>query len=73
MFIKAYKNGTAITEGITNGKLGSFLSAQAQDAHWNVSLTVTGVATDYFEFVVIMGGGSSTIDKARYTFTYLGA
>jgi len=73
MYLKAYKNGAAITEGIVNGKLASYLSAQGQDAHWNVSLVVTGVATDYFEFVVIMGGGSSTIDKARYAFTYLGA
>jgi hypothetical protein len=73
MFLMAYKNGAAITEGIVNGKLASFLSAQAQDAHWQAALVVTGVATDYFEFFVIMGGGSSTIDKARYSFTYLGA
>jgi hypothetical protein len=73
MYLMAYKNGAAITEGIVNGKVSSFLSAQGQDAHWNASLVVTGVATDYFEFFVIMGGGSSTIDKARYSFTYLGA
>ena len=73
MYIRAYKNGSAITEGLTNGNLATFLSALPQDAHWNVSLVVTGVAGDYFEFFVIMGGGSSTIDKARYSFTYLGA
>ena len=73
IYLRAYKNGAAITEGLTNGNLASFLSAQQQDGHFNVSLVVTGVATDYFEFFIIMGGGSSTIDKARYSFTYLGA
>jgi hypothetical protein len=73
IYLRAYKNGSAITEGLTNGNLASFLSSQQQDGHFNVSLVVTGVATDYFEFFIIMGGGSSTIDKARYSFTYLGA
>jgi hypothetical protein len=73
IYLRAYKNGAAITEGLTNGNLASFLSSQQQDGHFNVSLVVTGVATDYFEFFIIMGGGSSTIDKARYSFTYLGA
>jgi hypothetical protein len=71
-YIYAYKNGTAITEGIVNGKVGAFLSNVAQDGHFNISLIITGVATDYFEFFISTGGVSS-IDKARYAFTYLGA
>jgi hypothetical protein len=72
-FIYAYKNGVAITEGIVNGKIGSKTTTINQDDIWSVGLTLTGVATDYFEFFIASGSGTPTIDKARYSFTYLGA
>ena len=73
IYLRVRKNGTNITEGLTNGNLATILTGLAQDGHLNVSLLVTGVATDYFDLTIQTGASSSTIDKARYSFTYLGA
>ena len=71
--IFAYKNGSAITEGLVNGTLSALsYTASALNA-FSVGLVVTGVATDYFEFFIVNGGASKLVDKARYSFTYLGA
>ena len=73
IYLRVRKNGTNITEGLTSGNLATILTGLAQDGHLNVSLLVTGVATDYFDLTIQTGASSSTIDKARYSFTYLGA
>ena len=71
--IFAYKNGAAITEGLTNGQLSLLNYTAAVANAFSVGLIVTGVATDYFEFFVVNGGATKTVDKARYSFQYLGA
>jgi mannose/fructose/N-acetylgalactosamine-specific phosphotransferase system component IID len=71
--ILAYKNGSAITEGLVNGSLSALSYTANALSGFSVGLIVTGVATDYFEFFIINGGSSKTVDKARYSFTYLGA
>jgi len=68
----AYKNGSAITEGLVSGKLSSLGYTAGAPNAFSVGLVVTGVATDYFEFAA-SAGTLYTIDKARYSFTYLGA
>jgi hypothetical protein len=71
--IFAYKNGAAITEGLTNGELSSLGYTASVGNAFTVGLVVTGVATDYFEFFIVNGGASKSVNKARYSFTYLGA
>lgn len=73
IYLRLRKNGTNVTEGLTNGNLATFLTGQPQDGHFNVALVATGVATDYFDFTIQTGSSASTIDKARYSFTFLGA
>jgi hypothetical protein len=73
IYLRVRKNGTNITEGLVNGNLATILSGLPQDGHFNVAVIVTGVATDYFDFTIQTGGSASTIDKARYSITYLGA
>ena len=73
IYLRVRKNGSNITEGLTNGNLATILNGLAQDGHLNVSVVVTGVATDYFDLTIQTGASSSTIDKARFSFTYLGA
>jgi hypothetical protein len=73
IYLRARKNGSNITEGLTSGNLASFLTGQPQDGHFNVSLLVTAVANDYFDFTLQTGASSSTTDKVRYSITYLGA
>jgi hypothetical protein len=70
--IYAYKNGSAITEGLNQGRLSSLGYTAGAPNTFSVGLVVTGVATDYFEFAA-SAGTLYTIDKARYSFTYLGA
>jgi phage-related tail fiber protein len=71
--ILAYKNGAAITEGLVNGSLMALSYTAAALSGFSVGLIVTGVATDYFEFFIVNGSASKLVDKARYSFTYLGA
>jgi hypothetical protein len=71
--IFAYKNGSAITEGLVNGTLSALAYTAASLNAFTVGLVVTGVATDYFEFFIVNGSASKLVDKARYSFTYLGA
>ena len=71
--IFAYKNGSAITEGLVNGTLSALSYTAASLNAFSVGLVVTGVATDYFEFFIVNGSASKLVDKARYSFTYLGA
>jgi len=70
--IRAYKNGSQITEGLSGGIVGQIPYTANVIVSLTVGTVVTGVATDYFEFFV-QTTGASTLDKARYSFTYLGA
>jgi hypothetical protein len=70
--IYAYKNGSAITQGLSGGKVGQIPYTANVITTLTVGVVVTGVATDYFEFFVSTTT-SSTLDAARYSFTYLGA
>jgi hypothetical protein len=70
--IYAYKNGAAITQGLPSGTVGQIPYTANVIVSLTVGTVVTGVATDYFEFFVSTSG-SSTLDGARYSFTYLGA
>lgn len=73
IYLRLRKNGSNVTEGLTNGNLATYLTGQPQDGHFNVSIIVTAVATDYFDFTLQTGASSSTTDKVRYSITYLGA
>ena len=70
--IYAYKNGAAITDGLPSGTVGQIPYTANVIVSLTVGTVVTGVATDYFEFFVSTTG-ASTLDGARYSFTYLGA
>jgi hypothetical protein len=70
--IRAYKNGSQITEGLSGGIVGQIPYTANVIVSLTVGTVVTGVATDYFEFFV-QTTGASTLDAARYSFTYLGA
>lgn len=70
--IYAYKNGAAITDGLPSGTVGQIPYTANVIVSLTVGTVVTGVATDYFEFFVNTTG-ASTLDGARYSFTYLGA
>jgi hypothetical protein len=73
IYLRVRKNGSNITEGLTNGNLATNLTGSPQDGHFNVSILVTAVATDYFDFTLQTGGSASTTDKVRFSITYLGA
>lgn len=78
LYIYILKNGTklASAEGLVNGQIVRQGNAYQQGDTFNVGLVVTGVAGDYFNWnivVVSAGSGTNTIDRARCSFTYLGA
>jgi hypothetical protein len=73
IYLRLRKNGSNVTEGLTNGNLATILSGLPQDGHFNVSMIVTAVAGDYFDFTLQTGASSSTTDKVRYSIAYLGA
>lgn len=78
LYIYILKNGTklASAEGIVAGQIVRQANAYPQGDTFNVGLVVTGVATDYFNWNIVVqsaGSGTNTIDRARCSFTYLGA
>lgn len=73
IYLRLRKNGSNVTEGLTSGNLATYLTGQPQDGHFNVSMIVTAVAGDYFDFTLQTGSSASTTDKVRYSIVYLGA
>lgn len=73
IYLRLRKNGSNVTEGLVSGNLATILSGLPQDGHLNVSMVVTAVAGDYFDFTLQTGASSSTTDKVRYSISYLGA
>ena len=69
----AYKNGAAVANGLTSGGLLYVGTTGSTFLGVSAGVVVTGVATDYFEFLISGGAGSQTTQSARYSFTYLGA
>ena len=78
LYIYILKNGSKLVsaDGLVNGQIVRQGNAYQQGDTFNVGLVVTGVAGDYFNWnivVVSAGSGTNTIDRARCSFTYLGA
>ena len=71
--VYAYKNGAAVANGLTAGGLYFLAYTAGTYAGVSVSTIVTGVATDYFEFLISNGAVSKQTQSARYSFVYLGA
>ena len=69
----AYKNGAAIANGLTAGGLEYVGTTGSTFLGLTTGIVVTGVATDYFEFLISSGAGSAQTQTARYSFVYLGA
>jgi len=69
----AYKNGAAVANGLTGGGLLYVGTTGSTFLGVSAGVVVTGVATDYFEFLISGGAGSQQTQTARYSFTYLGA
>ena len=69
----AYKNGAAIANGLTAGGLEYVGTTGGTFLGLTTGIVVTGVATDYFEFLISSGAGSAQTQTARYSFVYLGA
>jgi hypothetical protein len=69
----AYKNGAAVANGLTAGGLLYVGTTGSTFLGVSAGIVVTGVATDYFEFLISSGAGSASTQSARYSFTYLGA
>jgi hypothetical protein len=69
----AYKNGAAIANGLTSGGLEYVGTTGSTFLGLTTGIVVTGVATDYFEFLISSGAGSAQTQSARYSFVYLGA
>jgi hypothetical protein len=78
LYIYILKNGTklASAEGIVNGQIVRQANAYPQGDTLNVGLVVTAAVADYFQWNIVVqsaGSGTNTIDRARCSFTYLGA
>jgi len=78
LYIYILKNGSKLVsaDGIVNGQIVRQANAYPQGDTLNVGLVVTGVAGDYFQWNIVVqsaGSGTNTIDRARCSFTYLGA
>jgi len=78
LYIYILKNGTklASAEGIVAGQIVRQANAYPQGDTLNVGLVVTGAVADYFQWNIVVqsaGSGTNTIDRARCSFTYLGA
>lgn len=78
LYIYILKNGSKLVsaDGLVNGQIVRQANAYPQGDTLNVGLVVTGVAGDYFNWNIVVqsaGSGTNTIDRARCSFTYLGA
>jgi hypothetical protein len=69
----AYKNGAAVANGLTAGGLLYVGTTGSTFLGVSAGIVVTGVANDYFEFLISGGSASQQTQTARYSFTYLGA
>lgn len=73
IYLRLYKNGSQYTTGLTSGNLQTIVQGLPQDAHFNASIIVDSVATDYWEFFILSGSGAPTVDKCRVGLQFLGA
>jgi hypothetical protein len=78
LYIYILKNGTklASAEGLVAGQIVRQANAYGQGDTFNIGLVVTAAVADYFQWNIVVqsaGSGTNTIDRARCSFTYLGA